>query len=213
MRRHLVSSRPPHVHFPCGNCRCRGCLYDAAIREHAFRGVGAPPALAPPTAIELLECRALSHVGPLRFTSVESERWWLRHRPHVLPWLRAEVVAGRVDEPFVAQYGASCLLAVPENREGDDDKPEYSWSNVDGHELLFGGIAIAGLLEGYDAAVVLHGVRSFAAFLTERRVIPEPDGEHIARELAVWGPRFVRYFAEENAPWLDPDGTPIRSSA
>lgn len=186
-------------------CTCPGCTY---TRECWRRGVEPREDALEPR--DLLDCLHLAHLddGHRIGAGPEENAWWEKHDACFAPWLRREVEAGRILEPFDAQLGAHVLVWVPANRDLFlRDRPQFSWDEITGHELLFDGIALTGLEEKASATHVLEGMRSFAAHLTAEGVIPPAVGAHLERELAIWGPRFVAYF-DAQGPWYEPDGTP-----
>jgi len=151
----------------------------------------------------------LENFGPVNHHCEEGRRWWSHFEPHLKPWLREEVLSGRVDEPTLADFGAFCLISSGETRGLDanfEAKESYCWEGMDGHELLFDGLGEGGLPEGWEAHVVVDAMRSFAAYLGQRGALDAATAAHLVRELDTWGPRFVRYW-DDDGPWYYPDGT------
>lgn len=185
------------------DCVCRLCSY-----------TWQPPTTPrrPSSALELADCRAVARLGPLSYWSSAQRDWYRRFEPHVRPWLREEILAGRASEPRDLLYGASTLVSVGERRGLDPrtgrPRPSHSFEHTRGHEL-FEYIGNAGLPPGMSPALVVHGMCSLTTYLARVSALDPATVQHLAAELVVWGPRIVRYFVEENAPWYRADGTPL----
>jgi len=150
------------------------------------------------TPRELLRCRRFPpRLGPSHPECEAESRYWARFEPHLAPWIVGLIEEGVAREPALLCQGAAALISTGASREGGDGRPRYSLAQADGHEILFENLLHEGADSAEDARTLLEGARSFAAHLGREGVLDGPLSEHLQRELALWGPRYVRFFERD----------------
>lgn len=197
-------------------CGCRCCEYDAALRgHHRAGGTGLPPDLAPYSPSELLHCPRFAELGPPNPSDDEERDLWATYSPEAIAWLRVRVAEG-LTELEQAKHSAHCLVSTLTARAwgsapGIPDREPYVWDEIDAYEVLFDNFAQGGgVPEGWSLRVVVQEIRSFAAFLTERGLIPAELGATLDADFAVWIPRVLECF-EDRRWWYRRNGRRVRA--
>lgn len=130
--------------------------------------------------------------GPHR--TPEDAAWWHTHQPIAEAWIHDELEHGHASFQMVTD-AARIVLYTPVargRRENPDEpvRPRLSWAEIDACEIL---MEHALYLPGgeSDPLLFVDTMGSFVEDLCLDGIIPEPEGNRLAEEWALWSERLL----------------------
>ena len=130
--------------------------------------------------------------GPYR--SPEDAAWWHTHQPIAEAWIHDELEHGHADFQMITD-AARIVLYTPVARgrrenPNEPPRPRLSWAEIDACEIL---MEHALYLPGgeSDPLLFIDTMGSFVEDLCLDGIIPQPEGDRLADEWALWSERLL----------------------